>query len=170
MVLTKEKRRLVAITGAAALVALITAIIIYAPLLAEYRQAGHECGRVEREVLLAREAIGLLEQKAEKKTLIPEKDISMVIDELTKRGRSNGVNFTSITPGKIESPVASGYKIIPIEIELESTYKELAVFLGSLEELERGLVTVRNISITADGTETTELNTKLVLNMYFSGR
>lgn len=169
MVLTKEKR-LVIIIGAAMLAVLITAIIISAPLVAEYRQAGHECGSVEKEVLLARETIGLLERKAEKKTLIPEKDISMVIDELTKRGRSNGINFTSIAPGKIENPAASGYKIIPIEVDLESTYKEMAVFLGLLEELERGLVTVRNINITDGGIETTKLNTKLVLNMYLSGR
>ena len=89
---------------------------------------------------------------------------------MTKQGRSKGINFNSIAPRKIENPGDSKYKILPIDIEVKSTYKELAVFLGLLEELEKSLVTVKNLNISSGKEKTAKLNTRLTVNMYLSGK
>ncbi|MBU0649521.1 type 4a pilus biogenesis protein PilO [Patescibacteria group bacterium] len=159
------------ITIIAAGVVIISAglyLLLYRPLINKCRLAGRECRGIETEVSRAYEAINLLKQNVKKRTFVFEKDISIAMDELTKEGRSKGINFTSITPGKIENSGNSRCKILPIDIDIESTYKELALFLGSLEELDKGLVTVKNINITSDKEKKAKLKTRLILNMYLS--
>ncbi|MBU4590248.1 MAG: type 4a pilus biogenesis protein PilO [Candidatus Omnitrophica bacterium] len=169
MELTKE-RLTVVIAGAIAVVLVGVYAFLYRPAINKCRQAGRECRAVDAEVLQAREAISLLGQVVTKRALISERDISTAIDELTKEGRSNGVNFTSIRPSKIKDSGDPGYKILPIDMELESSYKELAVFLGSLEALEKSLVTVEDISVESDREISAKLDTRLTVNMYLSGR
>lgn len=169
MELSRERFRII-IVSAIAIVFVGAYAFLYRPLINKCRDQGSECRRIEKEAQEAHEAIALLVQVAVKRTLISEKDISVAIDELTKEGRSRGVNFTSIMPGKIKSSGDSGYKILPIDMGLESGYRELAVFLGSLEVLEKSLVTVKDIDIAADTARSAKLKTRLTVNMYLSGR
>ena len=160
----------VAIVSSAVILIFASYLFLYRPFVNKCRLAGSESRGIEAEILRAREAIDLLKQATTKRTLISEKDISIAIDELTKQGRSKGINFNSIALGKIEDPGDSKYKILPIDIEVKSTYKELAVFLGLLEELEKSLVTVKNLNISSGKEKTAKLNTRLTVNMYLSGK
>lgn len=165
-----RERPKVAIVSSAVILIFASYLFLYRPLVNKCRLRGRECRGIEAEILRAREAIDVLKQATTKRTLISEKDISIAIDELTKQGRSKGINFNSIAPGKIEGHGDPKYKILPIDIVVESTYKELAVFLGSLEELEKSLVTVKNINISPGKEKAAKLNTRLTLNMYLSGK
>lgn len=169
MELTRE-RLIIIIAGAIGVVVLGVYLFLYGPLINKCRHSGQECRGIETRILRVRESMDLLKEDVAKRTLIPEKDISIAMDELTKMGRSKGINFTSITPGKIEPSENSRYKILPIDMEMESTYKELAVFLGSLEELKKGLVTVKDLDIASDKERRAKLSARLTLNMYLSGR
>lgn len=169
MELTKERFRII-IVSAIVIVFVGAYVFLYRPLINKCRDSGSECRGIEKKAQEAHEAIALLGQVAVKRTLISEKDISIAMDELTKEGRSKGVNFTSIMPGKIKISGDPGCKILPIGMELESGYKELAVFLGSLEVLEKSLVTVKDIDIVSDKAGSAKLKTRLTVNMYLSGR
>ncbi len=165
MELTRE-RLIGIISSAIVIIVLGLYVFLYRPIIYKCAEAGAECRGIEREILRGREAIGLLGKDNIKRVLISEKDISVAIDELTKEARSKGINFVSITPGKIESPSDSRYKIFPIDIEMESAYKELAEFLGLVEQLKKGLVTVRYLDIVSDSERSAWLNTRLIVNMY----
>lgn len=169
MELTRERLTIITVS-VIAIILIGTYAFFYRPLINKYTNVGSECRGIETEVLQAREAINLLDQAVAKRMLISEKDISVAIDELTKEGRSRGVNFTSIMPGKIKNSGDHDYKILPIDMELESDYKAMAVFLGSLEVLEKSLVTVKNVDIVSDTARSAKLKTRLTVNMYLSGR
>jgi len=170
MELTKE-RLIIVISAGLVIITLGLYLSLYSPLINKLRKAHLECRRLETEVLWVREAIESLRLKAPKGKLITEEDVSRAIDELTKKGRSEGINFISITPKQTEEPKQPlPYKILPIELEIESKYEDLGIFLGSLDELENCVVTVRNFNITPTEEGALKLKTRLVINMYLSGK
>ena len=63
----------------------------------------------------------------------------------------------------------TGYKILPVEMKIESTHEQLAAFLGSVDDLEKGLIRVVSFEIVPDQTDPTKCITDLTVHMYFSG-
>lgn len=167
MELTKE-RLVIVISSAVGITAVGLYLFLYQPLINKCRVIGADCKDIEARLLEARKAISSLRQDTAKRTLISEEGISLAIDELTKEGRSKGINFISITPERIEKSEDRHYKVLPIEMEIESTYKDLGIFLGSVDDLEKSLITVRSFSIAPYKEDPKRLRTKLVINMYLS--
>ncbi len=167
MELTRE-RLFIVTAGAAAVVALGLYFILYQPLINKLRAAGIECDRIENELLQARKAIGYFKAVGKKKILITQGGIPLAIDELTSQGKLNGINFVSMTPGQIEEQ-KTPCRILPIEMEIESAYKDLGIFLGLLDDLEKSLITVKSFSIKPDGKATIKRKTKLAVNVYLLG-
>ena len=139
MELTKE-RLIIIIAVAVVIVILGVYLVLYRPLSNKIRTARLECNSIEAEVLQARNQIVPLKQEVTKKGLIIEEDISLAIDELTKLGKSKGLNFNSITPKEIRKSEHPQCNILPIVMDIESTYKDLGIFLGSLEGLQNSLM------------------------------
>ena len=166
--LTRE-RLIIAVIAGIIVIALAVYSIFFAPLISKVRAKYLECKSVEGDALECRNII----QSSGKgeRILITEEDISYAIDELTRHGKFKGVNFISMNPKKIEKKNKnSQYKVLPIEIKLESTCEELGVFLGSLDDLEKGLDKVKSFDITADKEDPSKLTTDLIAEIYISGR
>lgn len=155
------------ISGAAAIAAIGTYLFLYRPLISRLKIQRLECKSIESEVNQAREAIAALNKK-DKKTILNETGVSAAIDELTREAKSKGVNLISITPGQAKEKEAA-YKILPIEMEIESAYEGLGVFLGSLDKLEKSLVTIDSFSVISEKESPLNIKTKLVINMYLAG-
>ena len=143
-------------------------IFLYGPLMSKLRTAYLECCAIEADADQARQSTVSVKKGDIKRGLIKEEEISFAIDELTKQGKLEGVNFISMTPGEIEKSKAP-YAILPIKIEAESSYEKLGTFLGTLDELERSLVTIRSFKITPTKENPSELRAELVVNMYITG-
>ena len=167
--LTKEKL-IAAIAAAVALVALGAYLIFYAPVIRETGIKYAACRAVENELLECRNIIESAGRIQGKRVLMTEKDVSHAIDELTRQGKLEGINFVSMSPGEIKEEEGSQYKTLPINVEIKSTYKQLGIFLGSLDKLEKGLVKVKSFDITANAGDPKLLTTVLVMDMYLSGR
>ena len=56
-----------------------------------------------------------------------------------------------------------------IEMQLESNDKQLSDFLGSLDELKKGIVKVDSFEIRPKAEDSTILESKLVIDVYISG-
>jgi len=167
--LTKEKMALV--------IFLISAIgivgiyfVVFAPLIKQTSETYLKCSTIEDEVLKVRSIIKAAGEIEGRRVLVTEEEVSYINDEFTRYGKSKGVDFISIDPGEIQKEKGSDYKVLPVEIEMESTYKQLGAFLGSLDDLEKGLVTVEGFSIVPDPDDATKLITELTVNIYLSGR
>ncbi len=142
--------------------------LLYAPLIRELKVEYAECKRWESDVSEVRNFIRSVEVSGATSSILTEKDISLAIDELTKHGKSKGINFVSITPKDALKKSQTQYNVIPIEIKIESTYKELGLFLGSLDEMEKSLVTVKSFKTTPYKEDDTKvLKTEMVIDMSF---
>ena len=152
-------------TGA---VVLILFLLLYLPLMNRLKIRGSECRSLEAEANQARTSLGTLKKAPPAKSLITEGEISLAIDELTKQGKSEGVNFISITPRQTEKSEDSKYRILPIDIEAESSYEALGRFLGSLELLREGLMTVGSFDVSPDSRKPSRIRTRLTVSLYLT--
>lgn len=162
--LTKE-RIVIIISVVILIIAFGLYIFLYGPLISKCRLTYRDCKDLEAKVLQARNSIASLKATPAKIGLISQKDVSFAIDELTKEGSLKEINFISITPKQTEDQVAA-YKIFPIEMEIESSYENLAIFLGRLDDLEKSLVKVRKFDVTPELLNTKILTTGVSIDIY----
>lgn len=150
------------------IVAGTVAIIIYWPLKEEIADFSRNLKAVETQLKDIRSRVEWVRQIDKeamenellnlRKKLPHQLDISLVIDELTKAGKDCGIDFISIdyqiseaeTPAAVEEEgvmVELGYQKIPIEIELQSRYRNFGEYLRVLEELPNSLFTIKRFQI-----------------------
>jgi len=154
------------IGGGVAALSLGLYLSLYRPLLGELRTEGARCRALESEVAQARALIAGAKTEGAKRNLISEEQISLAIEELTLEGRTEGINFVSIAPGSIRKPEGEGYRILPIELETESTYQALGEFLGWLDELKRSLMKVQAFNVTGKSEDASQLSGRLTVYLY----
>lgn len=165
MELTKEKL-IGIIVGGVVIVGFGLYLFLYGPLITRLKTAHLECKTLELDTLQAQSKTISLKTTDVRKGLLAEEDISLAIDELTRQGKLKDINFISMTPKEIKESEDFLFKILPIKTEIESTYKGIGRFLGSLEGLEKSLVVVRDFNITPDEGNPIMLKTKLTVDMY----
>lgn len=162
-----QERLVIIIAVAVIVIALAAYFIFYAPLLRNLRTRYLERSLCETAVFDTRSAIEFAGKAYEGRILPTDKNISQAIDELTKHGKLKGVNFIAINPKEPKEVRDSEYKILPIEMKIESAYEQLAVLLGSLDELDKSLVKVISFDIIPGEKEPAKFITNLTVNMYF---
>lgn len=110
---------------------------------------------------------------ASKKRLpLGEFSTSDVLNELTKRAKQLNIEFISIAP-RLETTIAPRtaagtlrYKIVPIEINMSGTYKNIGRYLGGLEDMENIFATAGVFKIIKNEKTFPRLNAKLVVYTY----
>lgn len=167
-----KQKKVIIISGAVAIFAVCAYLFLYSPLLNRLRIESTESRKLEDTLLRMRDLIALAETKGEaagsKYVLINEEEIAAAIEQLTQRGREEGINFISVTPGQIEKSKDGSFRSVPIELEMESSYKGLGVFLGSLDELSGALVKVRKFDAVPRKEDPEKLTTKLAVDIYLA--
>lgn len=166
--LKKEQLPLVAL-AAGALATVVIFAFLYLPVIKAVSTKNAECRRVETEAREAREMIATAGKIYGERMLISEYKIGVAMDALTKHGKVMGVNFISMKPGEIKDVPGARYKEISIEMRIESNDKQLADFMGSLDELKRGIVKIDSFDITPKSEDGGLLDSKLVIKLYISG-
>ncbi len=148
-------------------------LIIFIPLIRELRAKYTECRLCENQAVDARNLIeyaSRLDASYGERVLVSEKECAECVDELTKHGKSLGIDFLSMKPKEIVVKEGTPYKILPIELEIEATDKQFVDFLGSIDELKKTIVTVNSFDITPDRQNRKLLNAKMVINIYLSAK
>lgn len=168
--LTLEKL-IIAVAAAVTIAALALYIVFYMPIIKELKVKYSECSSIERDVMDTRNTIETAGKVYGSRILPTEEEVSSAIDELTKYGaKIEGVNFISISPKEIKKGKDAEYKIMPIEMEVKSSYAQLGVFLGSLDDMEKGVVKVKSFNIDRDETKPGQFIIDVVIDVYISGR
>lgn len=148
----------------------ITLLLFSFASMSELRAKYLECNLIETKVFETRNMIESAKQVPGERILPTEKNIAQGIHELKKHGKAKEVKFISITPKELKEDHDTGYKILPVEMKIESTHEQLAAFLGSVDDLEKGLIRVVSFEIVPDKTVPTKCTTDLIVHIYFSGR
>jgi len=87
---------------------------------------------------------------------------------LTKHGTKLGIDFITISPKEVKESEDPRFKILPVEMRVRSSYKQLGSFLGSLDELKKGLIKVDSFDIDPHEIEKSIVATDLTVDIYFS--
>jgi Tfp pilus assembly protein PilO len=167
-----KEKPLIAVLATAALVALAVYFFFFAPLIKESRARHSEYKSLESELSRARDMIKFAGKTRADKVLLTAADVSVVIDELARCGKSTGVNLVALRPQEIIGADQAWPEcdILPIDMEIESTYEQLGRFLGALDKLQKGLIKVKSFTVLPGGEYRARLKTKLVADIYFLKR
>lgn len=141
---------------------------LYNPLIGGLSAKAAECRSIEGLLLEMRDTIKLAGKSTEERVLLAEKDASLAIDELTKHGKSMGINFISIMPREIIKTSDSQYKILPVEMAVEATDQQFSQFIGLLDELKKSVITIESFDVGPEKESPGKLKATIVIDMYFS--
>ncbi len=161
----KEKRTV--IVAGIAVAAIGIYLTIYAPILSKLSLKKKECLALETILSESRSDIAdFLKKGGMKKELTQEEAVAFLVGEITRLGKEKGLSFVSVAPKSIVESSAAVYRILPVEVIVESSYSELGEFLGLLDDLEKGVVTVAGFKIAPRSGNTSRLRSELLLNLY----
>ena len=155
-----------AIIVAAVAIVIIIFVLMAAPLLTKVRALGSEVKALDQEMMSARQAVELQDKFQQTGNLLTRQKVSLAIDEITKVGATQSINFLSISPQKIMRIEGSKYPVLPIQMELQSEYQDLGTFLGALEKLEGSIATVKSFQIERDQQNLSQVRTMIVVEIH----
>ena len=162
--LKTDKKKLFML-GISLAIMLILVFVVYLPLIQKLRQTKSQVILKEKEISELQVQTQTLSRK-EKTKLPSSKEVSLAIDELSKLGADNKIDFISIDPRQTKPAKTMFYQVLPIDMVVESEYKNLGIFLGSLERLKQSVVTLEHLEIRRDEKILPRLETRLTVNMY----
>lgn len=151
---------------------------VFRPLLRKIEIGRKEYTKIEADIFRSRSIIRSAEKIKSKRTLLTEKhsDILQPINELSKRKKLEKVNFVSICRKDKEKETGrkkkgkkgkkGPYKVLPIEMILESTYEDLGIFFEELDDLDQGVVSIASFAIIPFQEKPEQLKTTMCLDMY----
>mgnify|MGYP000132608337 CR=1 FL=1 len=143
------------------------AFVLMQPLLAKKRRVSKELRLLDKELSDIRATLDREKTKrGQEKYLLARGEVSKAINEIVNTGTSLNINFLSNSPDAIGKSRDSQYSILPIHMKIQSTYKDLGIFLGALENLDFAIVTVRNFSVERVLEILPEIYTDLVIEVY----
>ena len=149
-----------------ALSGLIILLFVYWPLMNKLNNAANRLGEVQAELLDQQSAIAALGNSNVKNRLIQQDDISLAITELTEKGRSLGLQFSSIAQQSLQETTQAGIAKLPISFTIESGYKTVGQFLAYIEDSSCGITEIESLSIRPGKENPSKLSAKLILNLY----
>lgn len=144
--------------------------IIYRPLASKISRQKKEWQAIEKDLTIARGFISKKDDLGRKGHLLSRQEISLAIDEITRIGRKQKVNFISISPQEIE-PAAAGEpcRRMAIQIDLEAEYRDFGNFLAALKELRESFVTVRSFKMVRHESVYSLLHSQMIIDVYLRG-
>ena len=163
-----QKKLMVPVAGLLLVSAGSVYAIFYAPLTRELQKESVRLAAAEKEVSSAHAAIASYNTPNAAglgRRLLTEQEAPEAIDELSKAARIQKVRLVSLSPGQ---PVESGadYRTQALELEADSTFQDLGIFLGGLEKLPKGIITVKGWDATPDPKAAAKLKSRLTLELY----
>ncbi|HQP10028.1 MAG TPA: type 4a pilus biogenesis protein PilO [Candidatus Omnitrophota bacterium] len=152
----------------AAVAVLVVAVsyLFMGPLVGKVRRLGSDVRALDDEMKAARQALQSEKKFQQTGELLMRRQISLAINEITQTGAAQKINFLSINPQPIARPKGAKYPLLPIRMDLQSEYRDLGSFLGSLEKLQQSIVAIRSFEIYAAPDILPKIETNLVVEVY----
>ena len=138
----------------------------YYPLISKLSNAANRLGEVQAELLNQQSAIAASDNLNVKGKPIRQDDVSLAIAELTDKGQSLGLRFSSIAQQPLQQTSQAGIQKLPINFTIESEYKNIGLFLAYIEDIYDSVTGVESLSIRPSGENPSELRIGLLLNLY----
>lgn len=154
-----------AMFSAAALIVVALYIFLYHPLLKKFNHLRLTCQKLESEAGQSYKKAEFLKGVAAEKKILGEGELDEALGELKQQAQFSRIRLVSLIPRAIDQREAA-YKIMPLAIVAESSFKRLAMFLESLRTSVSPLVTVRSLKVAPQNNNAEDLQAEILLNLY----
>lgn len=156
-----KNRKIVIPIIAGIIIFLILFFVVLAPTRKEIAGKNKKWRELKTQLVAARSKLEnfkvdkpTIEAKVEElRRRLPSKSpTSMILEELTKKGKQLNIEFVSIAPQQLQQDIVaeSECKVVPININMKATYRDLGEYLGLVENLESSFATVKGFEATKD--------------------
>ena len=162
MYLIREKKNVWILLAGLAIAVLL---LVYMPLLAQVRKKDQELGGLIRQLSASGSELSGLSGDAGGKKIVGEVEASALVDRITQEAKSCLLDIKSAAQKEIRA-IEDGYHVLPLQLEIESSFEQLGVFLGRLDSLEDGLVSVDSFQILGAERLGPKVSAFLSLNLY----
>jgi Tfp pilus assembly protein PilO len=149
-----------------AVIVAIILVFVYWPLAVEISQTTSTLRGLQSELLNQHCTIAALQDARVKSKVIRQYEVPPAIAVLAEKGRSLGLVFRSISPGEVQETDQPSIGRTPINLTIESEYRNIGQFLEYLEELPCGVMEIQNVSISTNEGSLPILNMELMLDLY----
>jgi len=140
-----SKRTIILIS--AVIAAAIVFVLFIRPLWSKASRVSLEARLLNDELRSVREALAQGSDSNKDRHPLSRGEVSVAINEIMELGASLDIDFFATSPQQIQKAQGSKYPVLPISMELQSTYENFGVFLGGLENLSKSIVTVKQFNI-----------------------
>ncbi|MFC1631520.1 type 4a pilus biogenesis protein PilO [Candidatus Omnitrophota bacterium] len=161
---------LIAVYGLILLALILVFVFFYRPLSLSLSQKQREFKALEQQLAKQRKTVARLQKIDLQGRLMPEKEVSQAIDEITEKGRGLSLKFISITPGELEQAASGNFKQLPIDFEIEAEYQNLGKFLIFIEAYPRSIAAVDSLRVRPLAESALGLDIELSVNLYMEGK
>lgn len=173
MINTLSKKNLGVAVGAMILAAAAGIYgLFYAPLAADLKREGSRASAVEKQVAEARTAIAVYQSSelaGSGRRLLAEEEISEAIRELSRTAQMQKVRLISLSPGQAAETGDHEYRTQTLQIEAESSFQNLGLFLSGLDEQPIGIFSVKGLDAAPEPENKAVIKTTLTLELYLEG-
>ncbi len=160
-----KKQKVALILGAVFVVGTLLIIFIYLPILNESQKLIYKSLEVGENVQGVKNILKIQSQKERVGRLINYDGVALALNEITSVGQKNQINFILIRPKDVQKMESFEYNQLPIQINLESTYKNLGRFLRDLEQLKESFVFVKSFRVKRDENILPLIKTNMVIEV-----
>ncbi len=95
--------------------------------------------------------------------MITLNDASRVMQEIVDLGNEGSITFISVINQDKSKISYKKINTLPVDLEVQGTYKQLGRFMGSLNELRRGIILVDSFQMKADKDAADKVRAKILL-------
>jgi Tfp pilus assembly protein PilO len=161
-----SKQKVIGLAAVSGVVLAAVYLFLYAPVLKDLKVRAHEAREIEEKTRIARADLKQLDRSKDHAVLIPASGIASAIEEITSRGKQQGLRFLSIEPGEPQPLKDTKHNFMSIRMMIECGYDTFGGFVGSLEDLDRNLVKVHSFQMTSNQKDISRPRAELILHLY----
>ncbi len=147
-------------------VAAVVFFLFIWPLMTKVSRISQEVKALDSKLVSVRGALVEGSKLNQEKNLLTRNEISKAINEIINVGAELNINFLSTSPQPIQELQGSKYPVLPIRMEVQSTYEDFGIFLGALEGLNQSIVTIRKFNIERRLEILPKINTELTVDVH----
>jgi len=95
--------------------------------------------------------------------LITFNEASQVMQEIVELGNRDSITFLSMVNQDKSKLAYKKIDALPIDLEIQATFKQLGLFLGGLNDLHKGIILIDSFQMKMDAQETDKVKSKILL-------
>ena len=136
------------------------------PLWAKTSSVSQEVKILSSELNSVREALAQSNDFNKNRHPLSRGEVSMAINEIMEVGASLDIDFFATSPQQIQKLKGSKYPVLPIRLEMQSSYENFGAFLGALENFDKSIITVKQFEIDRKPIILPDITAELVIEIH----